>query len=102
MGELVAVARLAEIPPGSSKIVAFDGKSVAIFNVGGTLYAIVNACVHRGGPVGEGELDGTVITCPWHGWSYDITTGASEAPPGAKLAIYRVEVDGAEVKLEHP
>jgi len=100
MGELVTVASLSDLPPGSSKIVSFEGKSVAIFNVGGAFYAIQNVCVHRGGPVGEGELDGTTITCPWHGWSYDLTTGTSESPPGAQLPTYRVHIVGSEVKLE--
>ena len=49
-----------------------DGKVIALANVGGKLYAINNVCLHRGGPLGEGELGGQVVTCPWHGWQYDV------------------------------
>src|SRR2546427_7356751 len=49
----------------------------SLFNVDGTYYAINNSCAHRGGPLGEGELDGRVVTCPWHAWRWDVTTGAN-------------------------
>ena len=52
-------------------IVDVDGNSIAVWNVGGNFFAFQNVCPHRGGPVGEGELEGNVITCPWHGWSFD-------------------------------
>ena len=62
MGELIEVARLSDIPPGTCRQVNAAGRSVAVFDVNGTLYAINGRCTHRGGPLGEGELDGSVVT----------------------------------------
>ena len=66
MAEFVKVATLRELPPGSAKAVEIGGKAVALYNVDGTVFATANTCAHRGGPLGEGELEGGVITCPWH------------------------------------
>lgn len=68
MGDFVKVGRKDEIEPGTGKTVDVEGTPVALFNVGGTYYAVHNTCRHRGGPLGEGELSGSVVTCPWHGW----------------------------------
>ena len=75
MATFVKVGEVADVPPGSGKCVEVNGRQIALFNVGGTFHAIDNTCLHRGGPLAEGELDGTVVTCPWHGWQYDVTTG---------------------------
>jgi len=68
-------AKLSEIPSGSIKEVQVGGQAIALANVGGTLYAINNTCLHRGGPLGEGQLEGSVVTCPWHGWQFNVATG---------------------------
>jgi nitrite reductase/ring-hydroxylating ferredoxin subunit len=76
---------------------------VAVFNVGGTIHAIGGACTHRGGPLGEGRLDGAIVTCPWHGSRFDVTTGAVLGPPAASNAeVYRVSVDGDAIVVELP
>src|ERR1700758_3421934 len=59
-------ASLSEIPAGSIKEVQVGGKTVALANVGGLFFAMDNTCLHRGGPLGEGQLEGNVVTCPWH------------------------------------
>ena len=97
MADFVPVALVGEVPPGRSKIVVVAGHVVALFNVGGTFHALSNTCLHRGGPVGEGELDGTVVTCPWHGWQYDVRTGANVLNPVACLRTYPVKLDGERV-----
>ena len=74
-------------------------KSIALFNVGGVLYAIDNTCLHRGGPLGEGELSDTVVTCPWHGWQYDVKTGVCAANPSVQVKTYAVKADGADVMI---
>ncbi|MBI2461390.1 MAG: Rieske 2Fe-2S domain-containing protein, partial [Candidatus Rokubacteria bacterium] len=79
MGKLAKVAEIADLAPGQGRVVEVEGKAIALFNVDGAFYAIDNTCLHRGGPLGEGELDGAVVTCPWHGWCYDVTTGANTA-----------------------
>ena len=85
--------------PGESRVVVVSGRPVALFNVNGTFYATDNTCLHRAGPLGEGFLDGAVVTCPMHGWQYDVRTGQSFMNPTAKLRIYRVVVEGDDVKV---
>jgi nitrite reductase/ring-hydroxylating ferredoxin subunit len=99
MANFVKVAALADVPPGSGKCVEAGGKQIALFNVGGTLHAIDNTCLHRGGPLGEGELEGTIVTCPWHGWQYDVRTGENEFDRAIALRTYEVRVEDGEVKI---
>ncbi len=101
MGTWVRVAAVADLSPGQGKTVNADGTEIALFNVDGRFLAIANTCCHRGGPLGEGELDGTVVTCPWHGWQFECTTGVSLHDPGASVPTYRTEVrdDGVFVEL---
>ena len=91
------VAQVSEIPPGSGKVVEAGGKTVAVFNCGGTFYAIDNTCKHRGGPLGEGSLSGTTVTCPWHGWEYDVASGACAMDASVTVQRFDVKVDGDDV-----
>ncbi len=97
MVESVKVGAAGSIAPGSGKAVQAGGKLIAVFNVEGKYYAIDHTCKHRGGPLGEGELEGNVVTCPWHGWQYDVTTGAACMNPAVKLACYPVQVQGSDL-----
>jgi len=97
MAESVRVASLEEIAPGTAKIVEMDHEPVALFNVDGKIYALSNTCVHAGGPLGEGSLDGKDVTCPWHAWSYNVTTGVCVSVPGARVKTYPVEVRDGQV-----
>ena len=99
MAKFVQVATTGEIPAGQAKIVEVDGKQIAVFNCDGTFYAIDNTCKHQGGPLGEGELDGTVVTCPWHGWTYDVTTGGSPDDPDCTVDTYEVRVEGTGIMV---
>lgn len=98
----VRVARVAEIGTGEGRVVEAGGRTLALFNVDGRLYAIDNSCLHRGGPLGEGELEGCVVTCPWHAWRWDVTTGANTNNPAVKVACFPVSVEGDEVVVELP
>jgi nitrite reductase (NADH) small subunit len=100
MAEFVKVCKLSDIPPGSGRTVDVKGKPVAVFNVDGALHAISDTCLHRGGPLGEGELEGTTVICPWHGWRYDVTTGANDMNPSLVLERYQVKVEGDDVLIE--
>lgn len=100
MASLVKVAQRDEIADGTGKTVEVGGKKIALFNVKGAFYAIDNTCLHRGGPLGEGELDGTTVTCPWHGWEYDVTSGANLDEPTKVVACFRVQLDGDEILIE--
>ena len=99
MAEFVKVAQVSDLQPGTGKVVTVKDKAIALFNVDGTFYAIDNTCVHRGGPLGEGEMEGNRVTCPWHGWQYDVKTGVSETNPSAKVQTYQVKVDGLAVMV---
>ena len=96
----VKVASRAELPAGSAKIVEAGGKQIALFNAGGAFYAIDNTCKHRGGSLAEGDLDGTSVTCPLHGWEYDVTTGANLDDPKVKLGCYPVKIDGDDILID--
>ena len=67
MAAYVKVANADDLQPGQAKLVTAGDQQVALFNVGGTCYAIADTCTHRGGPLSEGTLEGDVVTCPWHG-----------------------------------
>ena len=93
----VKAAKVEELGPGNAKVIEDGGKTLALCNVGGEFYALDNTCLHRGGPIGEGSIDGTTVTCPWHGWQYDITTGQATMNPDAKLARYETKIEGDDV-----
>ncbi|MCS6327139.1 MAG: Rieske 2Fe-2S domain-containing protein [Nitrospira sp.] len=97
--EFVRVARVGDVPTDSGRIVAVGQHSIALFNVDGSFFAIDNTCAHRGGPLGEGELEGEVVTCPWHSWEYNVRTGLSLTTPSASVEIYEMQVDGEDVKV---
>jgi nitrite reductase (NADH) small subunit len=99
MPEFKKLADKSEIPEGTGKIFEVGGNHVALWNVGGNFYAFQNVCPHRGGPVGEGELEGNIITCPWHGWQFDVTTCQNTFNPSAKLTKYDIQVDADEIKI---
>jgi 3-phenylpropionate/trans-cinnamate dioxygenase ferredoxin component len=99
MGEYVRVAGTADIPPGTGVTAEVGGQAIAVFNVDGTFYAIDNTCVHRGGPLGEGELEGDLVTCPWHAWQYNVKTGVSTSNPSASVKSYQVKVEGSDIKV---
>lgn len=99
MGEFVRVAGTGDIQPGHGIVAEVEGKAIAVFNLDGTFHAIDNTCVHRGGPLGEGEVEGSVVSCPWHGWQFNIQTGICVANPSAKVAVYETKVEGTDVKV---
>lgn len=99
MADFVKVLSTAELGEGQGKAVQAGGKAIALFNVGGTVYALDNTCLHRGGPLGEGMLEGNVITCPWHMWEYDVRTGEKVGAPSIEVATYPVQVEGNDIKV---
>lgn len=102
MPEYIVVARRGGIPEGRARVVAIGGRTIAVFNAGGGYYAIANACPHQGGPLAEGDVYGTRVICPRHGWEYDLTTGANVDDPAMKVACYPVKIVGDEVLVEVP
>ena len=82
-----------DVPAGEGRVVEAGGRTVALFNVDGAFYALDNTCAHRGGPLGEGDTEGTIVICPWHGWRWDVTTGANANNPAVRVSCYPVTVE---------
>jgi nitrite reductase (NADH) small subunit len=94
------VASRTDIAEGTGKTVDVAGKKIALFNIGGKFYAIDNECKHRKGPLGEGTLEGTTVACPWHGWEYDVTSGANLDDPNITLGCYPVKLEGDDILID--
>ena len=94
---LQRVAKVAEIPAGTIREFQVDGKAIALANVDGKFHAINNSCLHRGGPLGGGVLEGHVVTCPWHGWQFDVTSGKVMQNPAVGVDCYALEVRGEDI-----
>lgn len=97
MRSLNRIASTADIAPGEGRVFEVAGRTIAVFNADGAFYATENTCCHRGGPIGEGTLSGNTVSCPWHMWQFDISTGECINSPGDRLATYDVVVDGTDV-----
>lgn len=96
----VEVAKVEEVAVGKSIAVACGKEDIAIFNIDGTFFACTNRCPHAGAPLQNGFLTGTVITCPWHGWRFDLAAGP-DAPKDGVLR-YPVTVDGDRLLIHLP
>ena len=101
--KVVRAAALAEVTPGAPHLVVTDDTRLVLVRVGDSVHALADACTHRGGPLGEGRLAGNRLTCPWHGWMFDVRTGQCLFPPrGAAVSSYPVRIDGDDVWVELP
>ncbi len=94
-------ADLSAIPESGLLEVIVDGQPVALCRRGDQVHAVSAVCPHAGGPIADGDIDAGLVVCPWHGWSFDVTTGECNVDPGTTLPVYEVSVqDGAvTVKL---
>jgi nitrite reductase (NADH) small subunit len=93
-------AKTNEITPGTIREFHVEGRAIAVANVDGKFYAINNTCLHRGGPLGQGAMNGKVVTCPWHGWQYDVTTGKVTQNPSVGVDCYPLEVRGEDIYVD--
>lgn len=101
MTQWVKVAELQQISAGQKKLVKVKNKEIALFKVKDTLYAIDNRCPHSTGPLIEGRLFGTVITCPWHGSQFDLASGACQSGPASKnVSVYAVHLEAGAIFIE--
>ena len=94
------VMDVSELSKNSGKPMEISGQSIAFFNVEGDIYAIENHCLHRGGPLGDGHLEGTLVTCPWHAWQFDVKTGKCHTMPGAKQKRYPSKIENNKIYVE--
>ncbi len=99
MSEFVTVAKVGEIPVGEGKSCLVGEKLIAVFNVDGCYHAINDLCPHMGASLAEGQLDGDVIACPWHGWRYRVTDGTWCDNRRIKTDSYEVRVRGEEIQV---
>lgn len=99
----VKVARAEEIVPGRPRALRVGIRHVAVFNVDGSFYAIEDACRHMKAPLSTGRMSGTTLTCSWHGWQYEITTGACIGKDWACVRTFTVKVeDGVVLVADEP
>ena len=105
-----------ELPPGGRKIVEVEGRSIGVFNSNHRFYAVRNRCPHKGAPLCLGmvkalvvgdvyefrtEREGEILKCPWHGWEFDLTTGASVFNPHrVRVKRYHVSIEPASPVYE--
>jgi nitrite reductase/ring-hydroxylating ferredoxin subunit len=98
----VTVARADEIPPGAARRVQAGGLELSLVRVGDEFYVTGGACAHLHGPLGEGRVDDYVLSCPWHGWQYDVRTGLNEFDHAIRVETYEVRVEDGDVKVALP
>jgi nitrite reductase (NADH) small subunit len=90
-----------ELPsPGEAKEFEIHGKTICLANIDGTMCAIDNVCLHEGGPLGQGYVEGNKIVCPWHGWEYNAHTGELFEDPTSKLDIYPIKLENGDVLVD--
>ena len=100
MVEFRTAVNVAELQPGQLRRVEVDGTQICLANVDGAIYAVAARCSHAGGPLAEGALDRKIITCPWHGAMFDVTSGEVAGPPADdSVAAYDVEVEDGVVRV---
>lgn len=91
------IASAHDLPPGTGRPFALGRYEVALFNVDGQFYALENSCPHQGGPIADGWLEGTTITCPWHGWCFDVRTGKMTLGDFARVRQFEVQRHGDDL-----
>ena len=94
------VASVEDCPPGEAREFVADGRMVALFHAEGQIYALDGVCPHQGGPLGKGRLTGCTITCPWHGWQYDVRTGRHLVSESVVQPRFEVKVADGDVFVE--
>ena len=100
MAEYHRVAKSGDVVAGKGTIVAVNELKIALFRVEGTVYAIRNQCAHMGGNLGDGSIEGDVVTCPDHGWPFSVKSGQHPQAPVVAVRTFAVREEGGEVYVE--
>jgi nitrite reductase/ring-hydroxylating ferredoxin subunit len=100
MSNWIAATTASSCPPGTSVELVVADRIVALYNVEGKFYALDGVCPHQGGPLGKGQLSGCVVTCPWHGWQFDVTNGAHQLNSRLMQPAFPVRVEGDTVMIQ--
>lgn len=100
MAQFQKCLKLSDLPVGEKKMVMVSGQDVLVCNVDGKVSAISNSCAHQGGPLSEGTMSGKIVTCPWHHWKFDVTTGDCTVVVGMDVNSYPTKVEGDDILVE--
>ena len=99
MTEFCTVAKISELPEGKGKMCQVQDRAIALFRFGNSFYALDNVCPHRGGPLAEGSVQEDAVTCPWHGFRFDLKTGGNPDGMPYQVRRYEVRVQGEDVQV---
>ena len=100
MGNFIKICKASEVKAGCGKSVEIEGKAIGVFNVDGKYYAINDVCGHRGGPLAEGELDGTTVICPWHGSTFRFADGSIvRGPASTPEPCYQTRIQDGRIEV---
>jgi nitrite reductase (NADH) small subunit len=92
------IAAKSELPePGEAREFTVGDKLICVANINGTISAMDNVCLHRGGPLGQGVIVDDKVVCPWHGWEWDPKTGQAAHNPQSRIAVYQLRIEGDDV-----
>ncbi len=97
MSEYICIARCNECPPGEGRELIVQGRVIALFHVDGQFFALDGVCPHQGGPLAKGTLTGHVVTCPWHGWQFDVRDGQHQITPALRHSTIELKMDGDRI-----
>jgi len=100
MSNWIRIAAVTDCPPGTAKELVAEDRIVALFNVDGQFHALDGVCPHQGGPLGQGTVSGCIVTCPWHGWQFDVTTGQHQTSQSLVHPSFPVKVEEGEVYVD--
>ena len=101
MSDFVRLCSKSDLPDeGEAMEIPLGEKVICVANVNGTVSAMDNVCLHRGGPLGQGVIADNKIVCPWHGWMWDPKTGRAGQNPSVRVAVYPIKLEGEEVYVQ--
>lgn len=98
----VKLAALDELPEGGSLETLHGDRVIALFRVNGEIRAVDGLCPHQGGPLADGEISGCVVTCPWHGWQFDLKDGRMLSSKKVKIQVFETRVEGSDILVLIP
>ena len=99
MADRLPLCQASDVPPGTGKECVADDRIIAVYNIEGRYHAIDGICPHAGGPLANGCVTGTVVTCPWHGWQFDVTNGRHQLTPRIQQKTFDVVEENGTLYL---
>jgi len=100
MATWIRICSISDCPSGEAREFVVEQRMVALYHVDDEFFALDGICPHQGGPLGRGRLEGCVVTCPWHGWQFDVKTGRHCTIPALSQSRLPVRIEGSEVFVQ--